>query len=80
MGDPFGILTPLLAQLGGATGQDVLDAGCGEGYLSRILAARAAGTGVDLSPRLVEHGRAESIPGGPINYPGWRSERAASRA
>ena len=33
VGDPFGILTPLLAQLGDVTGQDVLDAGCGEGYL-----------------------------------------------
>src|ERR1043166_5426284 len=54
-GDPFGILTPLLAQLGAVTGQEVLDAGCGEGYLARILAARGARvTGVDLSPRLVE--------------------------
>jgi SAM-dependent methyltransferase len=53
-GDPFGILAPLLAQLGDVTGQEVLDAGCGEGYLSRILAARGARvTGVDLSPRLV---------------------------
>src|SRR5215472_16417388 len=54
-GDPFGILTPLLAQLGDVTGQEVLDAGCGEGYLSRILAARGARvTGVDLAPRLIE--------------------------
>jgi SAM-dependent methyltransferase len=54
-GDPFGILPPLLEQLGDVAGQDVLDAGCGEGYLSRILAARGARvTGVDLSPRLVE--------------------------
>jgi SAM-dependent methyltransferase len=53
-GDPFGILAPLLAQLGDVTGQEVLDAGCGEGYLSRVLAARGARvTGVDLSPRLV---------------------------
>ena len=41
-GDPFGILPPLLAQLGDVTGQEVLDAGCGEGYLARILAARGA--------------------------------------
>src|SRR5262252_4929937 len=60
-GDPFGILTPLLAQLGDVTGQDVLDAGCGEGYLARILAARGARvTAVDLSPRLVELARAKA--------------------
>src|SRR5919204_3462925 len=54
-GDPFGILPTLLALLGDVSGQDVLDAGCGEGYLSRILAARGARvTCVDLSPRLVE--------------------------
>src|SRR4029453_6341019 len=54
VGDPFGILMPLLAQLGDVSGQDVLDAGCGEGYLSRILAARGACvTGVDLAPRLI---------------------------
>src|SRR5215472_4597559 len=63
-GDPFGILTPLLAQLGDVTGQEVLDAGCGEGYLSRILAARGARvTGVDLSPRLVELAATKAAPG-----------------
>src|SRR5215831_16298197 len=63
-GDPFGILPPLLAQLGDVTGQDLLDAGCGEGYLSRILAARGARvTGVDLSPRLVELAAARAAPG-----------------
>lgn len=67
-GDPFGILTPLLAQLGDVTGQDVLDAGCGEGYLSRILAARGARvTGVDLSPRLVALAGQKPAPG-PITY------------
>ena len=44
-GDPFGILRPLLEQLGDVAGQDVLDAGCGEGYLSRILAALGAPCG-----------------------------------
>jgi SAM-dependent methyltransferase len=54
-GDPFGILPHVLALLGDVSGQDVLDAGCGEGFLARILAARGARvTGVDLSPRLVE--------------------------
>src|SRR5215208_212846 len=33
-GDPLGILPTLLAVLGEVAGQDVLDAGCGEGYLS----------------------------------------------
>jgi SAM-dependent methyltransferase len=66
--DPFGILPPLLAQLGDVAGQDVLDAGCGEGYLSRILAARGARvTGVDLSPRLVELAGKKASPG-PIEY------------
>lgn len=56
--DPFGILPHLLGVLGDVTDQDVLDAGCGEGYLSRILADRGARvTGVDLAPRLVELAR-----------------------
>src|SRR5262245_3819225 len=67
-GDPFGILTPLLAQLGDVAGQDVLDAGGGEGYLSRILAGRGARvTGVDLSPRLVELAGAKPS-AAPIDY------------
>ena len=79
-GDPFGILPHLLAQLGDVTGQDVLDAGCGEGYLSRILAARGARvTGVDLSPRLVELAGHESRPRSDHLSRG-RPERAASGA
>jgi len=55
-GDPFGLLPPLLELLGGdITGCQVLDAGCGEGYLARVLTARGARvTGIDLSPRLIE--------------------------
>jgi SAM-dependent methyltransferase len=54
-GDMLGILPTMLALLGEVAGQDVLDAGCGEGYLARILAARGARvTGVDLAPRLIE--------------------------
>ena len=41
-GDPFGLLPPLLELLGDITGCRVLDAGCGEGYLARVLAARGA--------------------------------------
>jgi SAM-dependent methyltransferase len=52
--DQFGILPHMLGLLGDVAGQDVLDAGCGEGYLARILAGRGARvTGIDLSPRLV---------------------------
>jgi 2-polyprenyl-3-methyl-5-hydroxy-6-metoxy-1,4-benzoquinol methylase len=52
--DPFGLLPPLLELLGDITGRRVLDAGCGEGYLARVLAARGARvTGIDLSPRLI---------------------------
>src|SRR4051812_2321773 len=48
--DPFGMLSHILTLLGDVSNQDVLDAGCGEGYLARILAGRGARvTGVDLS-------------------------------
>ena len=59
--DPFGMLTHILALLGDVANQDLLDAGCGEGYLARILAGRGARvTGVDLSPRLVELSQAKA--------------------
>jgi 2-polyprenyl-3-methyl-5-hydroxy-6-metoxy-1,4-benzoquinol methylase len=67
-GDPFGLLPPLLELLGDITGRRVLDAGCGEGYLARVLAGRGADvTGVDLSPRLIERARTKN-PGGGIDY------------
>lgn len=60
-GDPFGLLPPLLELLGDITARQVLDAGCGEGYLARVLAARGAQvTGIDLSPRLIELARAKN--------------------
>ena len=40
--DPFGLLMPMLGLLGDITNRRVLDAGCGEGYLARALAARGA--------------------------------------
>jgi 2-polyprenyl-3-methyl-5-hydroxy-6-metoxy-1,4-benzoquinol methylase len=53
---------------GDVSGLTVLDAGCGEGYLSRILARRGAQvTGVDISPRLIEMARAKD-PDGAIAY------------
>jgi SAM-dependent methyltransferase len=37
-------------------------AGCGEGYLARILAARGVRvTGIDLSPRLIDLARCEPV-------------------
>lgn len=52
--DPTGILPRLFELLGDVTGQRVLDAGCGDGYLARFLAARGAKvTGIDISPRLI---------------------------
>jgi 2-polyprenyl-3-methyl-5-hydroxy-6-metoxy-1,4-benzoquinol methylase len=66
--DPFGLLQPLLELLGDLPGRRVLDAGCGEGYLARALAARGARvTGMDLSPRLIELARARD-PGDRISY------------
>ncbi|WP_329163977.1 class I SAM-dependent methyltransferase [Streptomyces sp. NBC_01717] len=67
-GDPFGLLPRLLDGLGGITGCRVLDAGCGEGYLARALAARGARvTGVDLAPRLIDMARDRDSEGG-IEY------------
>lgn len=66
--DPFGLLLPLLELLGDIDGRPVLDAGCGEGYLARALAARGAHvTGIDLSPRLVALARGRDT-GGTIDY------------
>jgi SAM-dependent methyltransferase len=66
--DPFGLLLPLIDLLGDIADRPVLDAGCGEGYLARALAARGARvTGIDLSPRLIELARARD-PDGRIDY------------
>ena len=66
--DPFGILPALLDLLGDLTDKGVLDAGCGEGYLARVLAARGARvTGIDISPRLIQQARKKD-PGGIIDY------------
>lgn len=66
--DRFGILPYLLDLLGDLSGQTVLDAGCGDGYLARVLAARGAHiTGMDLSPSLIAQARARD-PHGAITY------------
>ena len=52
----------MLQAIGDPEGLDVLDAGCGEGYLSRILARQGATvTGIDFSANLIEAARAESL-------------------
>jgi SAM-dependent methyltransferase len=67
-GDPFGLLPPMMDLLGDIEGRRVLDAGCGEGYLARALAARGARvTGIDLSQRLIALARAKDPDGG-IDY------------
>jgi 2-polyprenyl-3-methyl-5-hydroxy-6-metoxy-1,4-benzoquinol methylase len=66
--DPYGILPPMLELLGDLTDRRVLDAGCGEGYLARVLAASGARvTGMDISPRLIEQARRKDS-GGAIDY------------
>jgi 2-polyprenyl-3-methyl-5-hydroxy-6-metoxy-1,4-benzoquinol methylase len=62
------VTSALLAQIGDVSGVRVLDAGCGEGHLARILANRGADvTAVDVSPRLVEMARVKD-PEGAIDY------------
>jgi len=66
--DPYGILPSMLDLLGDLRNQRVLDAGCGEGYLARVMAGRGARiTGMDISPRLIEHARRKNSGGG-IHY------------
>ncbi len=43
---------------GDVAGLQVLDVGCGSGYFAREMARRGASvTGVDISPRMIEHAR-----------------------
>ncbi len=51
----------MLRAIGDVAGLDVLDAGCGEGYLSRILAGQGATvTGIDSSEKLIEAARQQN--------------------
>ncbi len=62
------IMPTFLKILGDVSGLITLDAGCGEGYLSRILARHGAKvTGIDIAARLIEIARAKD-PEGEITY------------
>jgi 2-polyprenyl-3-methyl-5-hydroxy-6-metoxy-1,4-benzoquinol methylase len=66
--EPGSNMAQFLQIVGEVSGLTVLDAGCGEGYLSRILMHRGAYvTGIDNSPRLVEMARTKD-PAGNITY------------
>src|ERR1700758_2938319 len=52
----------LLQVIGQPNGLTVLDAGCGEGYLSRILARNGATvTGVDFSAKQIEASQTQNL-------------------
>ncbi len=62
------IIPPLLAVTGDVAGLTVLDAGCGEGVVSRIVAGKGATvTGVDVAPRFIERAQ-ERDTSGTITY------------
>ena len=62
------IMPQFLRLLGDVSGLSVLDAGCGEGYLARILAGRGANIiGIDLAAHLIEIAQAKD-PEGKIAY------------
>lgn len=55
------VLPQVLHFLGDVAGQQVLDAGCGEGYVARLLADQGAQvTAVDIAARLVERAKAHN--------------------
>lgn len=65
--DPF--VTAMLASLGEVSAREVLDACCGEGFFSRVLAGRGARViAIDLSPRLIEMARERQARGGPEQH------------
>lgn len=62
------IMPQFLTLIGDVSGLSVLDAGCGEGYLARILARRGAEViGIDLAAHLIQMARAKD-PEGSITY------------
>jgi 2-polyprenyl-3-methyl-5-hydroxy-6-metoxy-1,4-benzoquinol methylase len=58
------VIPQVLQFLGDVAGRTVLDAGCGEGFLARLLASRRAQvTAVDISARLIELAKAQDTIG-----------------
>jgi 2-polyprenyl-3-methyl-5-hydroxy-6-metoxy-1,4-benzoquinol methylase len=56
------IIPNLLSSVGDVAGLAVLDAGCGEGVIARLLAERGARvTAIDISPRLVALAQAQDL-------------------
>ncbi|PRO66418.1 class I SAM-dependent methyltransferase [Alkalicoccus urumqiensis] len=74
------LLNPVLHRfLGDADGKDILDAGCGEGYFSRQLAAAGAVvTAADASSRMLAIAGERTDPAAPIHYIQENAETLAS--
>jgi ubiquinone/menaquinone biosynthesis C-methylase UbiE len=64
------LLNPVIFDLlGEVAGRRILDAGCGEGYLSRLLASRGATVvAVDYSEYMIRIARARTPPGLSVEY------------
>ena len=64
------LLTPvILEMLGRVADKNILDAGCGEGFLNRLMAERGAlVTAVDYSARLLEIARERTADGLQVEY------------
>lgn len=61
------VVPRLLERVGNVVGLTVLDAGCGEGYVARILAGRGANvTAVDVAPRLIEQAQVQTPSSSPV--------------
>jgi SAM-dependent methyltransferase len=77
--DPVAVLLVEAIESAGLAGSSVLEFGSGDGSLSRGLLARGAGrvTGLDLSPRSVEHAAQRAAETGLADRAGYRVADAA---